>query len=646
MHHALNIRHVAALLWAASAAFAACAAGDAEGWHMPKELWRIERGAGRDGGDALVWESRDPEKYAYPSRTVALEPGGIYRFGGWFKVDVASNATPLVCIDMIDERGAWSGARIASPMSAVPAPDGWVRLEGVSEPLPSEVRGGRFLAYVKEKKGATGRIRFCGFDFEKIGERRINHFLSSAYRGIAWAGKVRFAATLNIDTRRTPLERLAAEIRYRGADGGTVRRPADTLSADAAFADVAVDGMARGEQEVTFALLPKGGGAALAEARLRFTRTDGPSYGRVAIDPAGRVRIGGKPFFPLGCCTGRMTAGDIREYAKGPFNFALQYDMISKKDLDQWSSIGVKALADVRTLINGFDHFVKSPFKTEAESQAALRQAVAEVGGHSALLGWLVADEVPQTQLETVANANRFLHAIDPHHPTYAALDRTYNVRSALGCFDAFGMDPYPIGNPFCGTALNAARDMDEVSQWVRLADDAAFGMRPQWHIPQAFNWAWYAPGAKDCGRMPERDEIANMAWQSIAAGANGICFFSYWAISRRLKGAAYEKAWGDVCAVAREVKAMEGDLLAADMDWPGGREAFAAGIACRAWRTDEAVCLLAVNRTRRPLKATIPLPAAGERLDCVLGDGVSLDDGGRLVADLPPLGYAFSRIK
>ena len=102
-----------------------------------------------------------------------------------------------------------------------------------------------------------------------------------------------------------------------------------------------------------------------------------------------------------------------------------------------------------------------SPFKTEAESQAALRQAVAEVGGHSALLGWLVADEVPQTQLETVANANRFLHAIDPHHPTYAALNRTYNVRSALGCFDAFGMDPYPIGNPFCGDALNAAKDFD-----------------------------------------------------------------------------------------------------------------------------------------------------------------------------------------
>ena len=281
MHHALNIRHVAALLWAASAAFAACAAGDVDGWHMPKELWRIERGAGRDGGDALVWESHDPEKYAYPSRTVALEPGGIYRFGGWFKVDAASNATPLVCIDLTDEHGAWSGARIASPVMAEDATsDGWVRLEGVSEPLPSEVRGGRFLAYVKEKKGATGRVRFCGFDFEKIGERRINHFLSSAYRDTAWSGKVRFAATLNIDTRRTPLERLAAEIRYRGVDGGTVSQPTDSLSVDAAVADVEVGGMARGEQEVAFALLPKGGGAAAVHA-----------YGRTVVR-AGRARFG------------------------------------------------------------------------------------------------------------------------------------------------------------------------------------------------------------------------------------------------------------------------------------------------------------------------------------------------------------------
>ena len=50
-------------------------------WRLPHALWRVEDGAGRGGSKALVWENTDPKRYLFPRQTIALEVGGIYRYG-------------------------------------------------------------------------------------------------------------------------------------------------------------------------------------------------------------------------------------------------------------------------------------------------------------------------------------------------------------------------------------------------------------------------------------------------------------------------------------------------------------------------------------------------------------------------------------
>ena len=49
-------------------------------WSIPRN-WRVEDGAGRGGSKGVVYENDDPSAYSFPSQRIALEGGGVYRFG-------------------------------------------------------------------------------------------------------------------------------------------------------------------------------------------------------------------------------------------------------------------------------------------------------------------------------------------------------------------------------------------------------------------------------------------------------------------------------------------------------------------------------------------------------------------------------------
>ena len=131
------------------------------------------------------------------------------------------------------------------------------------------------------------------------------------------------------------------------------------------------------------------------------------------------------------------------------------------------------------------------------------------------------------------------------------------------------------------------------------------------------------------------------MCWQGIAAGANGLCLYSYGIIRKKLKGAAFDAAWADVCDVAREVKRMEKVLLS------DGKPIKLAGVpddcmVARTWNENGRDWVLAVNRTAKSAKARIVLPRSVRSLETAVGGGVSLDGSNALTVELPGLGYAF----
>ena len=96
------------------------------------------------------------------------------------------------------------------------------------------------------------------------------------------------------------------------------------------------------------------------------------------------------------------------------------------------------------------------------------------------------------------------------------------------------------------------------------------------------------------------------MCWQAIAAGANGLCYYSFGSLLNNLKGAAFDAAWADVVAVAREVKAKEAMLLSDPgpvvTDVP-------KGLVVRTWADAKTYHVLVVNATTTPVKATLRLP-------------------------------------
>lgn len=615
------------------------AANPSQGWRVPK-AWRIEDGAGRKGSHGLVWENTDRGHYSFPSYELSFEPGMAYRFGAWVKVDSHSGSKLKVEVDWSDKAGKYLGYSPAFPvMNNDAGTDGWVKYEGITDPVPQNVGPvGHILCCLP--KGSAGRVRFDDFYIEPVGIRWVDYLASSAYHDEAARGdgEIRFVASLYVNTVRCPLAEAVAELDYRAADGAvrTVRPRRFTES----LAEFAVDAsaFALGTQEVVFRL--KKGEDLLGEERLRFTCTEKPIVRRVAFDREGRVSVGGKRIFPLGMYIRSLDGERLATYLKGPFNCAVQYGKLSRADLDRYAAHDLLVMMDVRGYIDGYNHGTPCLVKSQEESCAAFRRIVSEYGNHPALLGWYIVDEAPRKFHRKITEANRFLHEIDPNHPTYAVMNVPEIIRSLLPGFDVIGVDPYPIGNFW-----RKAEDISVCSRWPEQTRKETLGMRPMWNVPQAFNWEWYrnhnANEART--RMPSFAEMANMNWQSVAAGANGLVLYSFEPLCKHLEGAEFDRAWGDVCRAAEEVKRMEPVLL-------GDPSAAVAGaipdsLVVRAFRHEGADWVLVVNRTAEPTKAKLALarPCAGIRT--VLGGGVRLSDAKGLEVDFAGLGYAFVRL-
>ena len=77
------------------------------------------------------------------------------------------------------------------------------------------------------------------------------------------------------------------------------------------------------------------------------------------------------------------------------------------------------------------------------------------------------------------------------------------------------------------------------------------------WQFPQAFGWGWLKRRETKGQRAPTQKEMANMGWQAIAGGANGLIFYAYQHLSEPHDDPedAFEPAWARTKAMAEEFK-------------------------------------------------------------------------------------------
>ena len=84
--------------------------GKPEGWYVPPKF-RVMRGEGSNGSTGLVYENPDdPNFYQVPSQRFVVEPGGVYRFGAWMKVDRISGKGGVgIVFGWYGANGKWIG---------------------------------------------------------------------------------------------------------------------------------------------------------------------------------------------------------------------------------------------------------------------------------------------------------------------------------------------------------------------------------------------------------------------------------------------------------------------------------------------------------------------------------------------------------
>ena len=611
------------------------------GWRKPQAMWRVEDGAGYGGTKGLVWECNDAEKYIYPAQYVKLEAGSAYRITALVKVDELKGAqSPSVGFEWFDVDGTWVAGAYTEPVDDNGAlGDGWVRYEGKTRAMKSSDARGGVLCLLK--KGSTGKVRFDNITFERIPVKPIEFICTSAYRNAASDGNLRVLASINANTNRH-----VAALTVRSAAGEAMTLRPISFSCDAAVFTVPVAELAMGMQKMTFRLTMRDGGETVGTGTVAFERegADVPRR-RVSFDSQRRMLLDGKKFFPLGHYTGAMTEEDMEQYRRGPYNFAIQYAGIDVAQLDRWQKAGVFVASDVRGFIYGYPYPTKIGIRTAEDTRAALKSRFEAIGSHPALVMWYLNDEAPVSMVANTTVAHEFLHEIDPERATITCLCHPKTARDFLPSYDVMAHDCYPIGNHVGKNML------ERVTRQMRVIEENMASMRPLWFIPQTFDWRWcYSKESlKSCDqqylRMPTRAEMANMTWQGIACGANGIVSYSYSTIRKRTKDAEFEKAWGDTCDVAFEVKKMEEVLLADDItaDFAKACAALPKYLPVRFYRHAGKVWMLAVNATREVMRATITLDAPCRDLTTALGGGVTLaPNGSAFDLNFPPMGYAF----
>ena len=375
-----------------------------------------------------------------------------------------------------------------------------------------------------------------------------------------------------------------------------VRKIDARLDDGIASATVEVGELALGKHPIAFELADDSG-QKLGRADVQFTRVARLPARKVWIDRYNRTIVDGKPFFPMGMYFTEVKEHLLDYYAKGPFNCLMPYNWPDRKQLDMCLKRNLRVIYPMERAYPG-----GRPIKhSKKRGTEYVREMFDKVGDHPAILAWYICDELPASMDWALKERHRFLCKVDPDHPTWCVIYEPENYRPFLGGYDIAGVDPYPIGNH--GDAKATA--------------------------PQAFNWGWYRKEeyGKDGVRMPTEDELRSMTWQSIAAGANGIVYYSFFNIFDGEKEPLRTQIFDSVCRVAREVRNQE-QILLSPLPSPEISRV-PDGIVARSWKLSSGeTYLLACNVLRHAVSGTVSVEGCKD-----------------LALDLPATGVFFGKL-
>lgn len=268
---------------------------------------------------------------------------------------------------------------------------------------------------------------------------------------------------------------------------------------------------------------------------------------RVEIRDDGTTLVNGKSFFPFGFyhVSWRSTAEErmkaLQEIAAGGFNTihasATRLDDYGEF-LDEAERLGVYVLTEqnvgLSNLVNAFKH-------------------------KSAVLGWSIADDVDNGKLtrDDVLKLHQNAKASDLNHITYVS-GYSRKIGQFANCSDVVAIQSYPI-------RAGTGKELSSTYSKVSIAHNAVAKFNQALYANlQTFSWSFENTPENRNARAPKFEEVRNMTYQALLAGAKGIIYYTYnddvWHLS------AHPDLWVGMKSLVPEMQAISSFLLEGDL--------------------------------------------------------------------------------
>jgi hypothetical protein len=259
-----------------------------------------------------------------------------------------------------------------------------------------------------------------------------------------------------------------------------------------------------------------------------------------AADP-GTLEIG----FWCGPPPQYATPAQFQQIQAAGFTFALPPCGVTPTVAENQAMLAAAATTGVKVFVR--DARIPSSL-SEPDATARLDAVIADYAGHPALAGYELADEPPDTAFPGLGQVVAYLREHDPAHPAYVNVFPSYGVPS----YDAY-LERYASE---AGTEMLSFDfypfmvDGDRPGFLANLAAMRSLSLRhsrPFWEIGQATPHLAY--------RQPSEAEKRWQVLQSLAHGASGILYFTYWSVALESFGPGIVGADGTPTAQHPEVQ-------------------------------------------------------------------------------------------
>ena len=451
-------------------------------------------------------------------------------------------------------------------------------------------------------------------------------------------GPVLFSASVSIDRTRYPVKTLSPVLRW---NGGT--QPMSFVGEDKVEADVEATLFPMGRNEVTLSI-ETAEGKVIASEQIDFTRTaPDTTLRKTKFDMHKRLLVDGKPTYPLGVYWHYSNDGDERCHdllGMSPFNFVISYakDLKTTDELDRFHKRGIAVVSSLAHAY-GWMKYRPAGVTDDASAERHVERVVNMIKDHPAHWGWYLVDEPPMERVPSVLARYRRVKELDPGHICGVVTWTPNDARPLSQCCDFFGVDSYPIGELGASETEKVFPRLYEITRECVIARDLTKGRQPLWNVPQAFNWqddhkkrhCWWM-------RMPTREEFVSQAWQEIASGADGICWFMFDRIYRDWKRGS-RRSFYDLCAAMEDVRRLSPVLLS--VDEPPTISGMDKNLTARAFLYEGKAYVVACNLTWSRRAATLSLSGEWQKPWTEVGAPAHVKDGSKLQLDLPPIGVS-----